>query len=344
MVRQMRMYSLLIVLLLVLGGCQNGGDAVAELPTLAVLPSLTPSHTPTNTPTHTPTAPDTPTQTPTATFVPSATFTATITPTNTVTPPPTSTPTATLTLTATLTNTPDTPQIITFTASSDSVSGGQPVTLTWATVADNVRIDQLNIQGAVVQSFPVAASGDLTVTIPADQGGQVIYRLVALRGGQQTTRSLAIIIRCPIPWFFGENPVPNSGCPTAVGAVGPGAYQGFERGMMIYVNANGLNRIYGLQNDGSRYISYTNNWNGAALNFDPAPSGLAQPQDVFRWAFLNTNAPVGTWLNAIGWATTNIDAGQRTIQFEANGAFYINTPTNIIRFSGGDIGTWQLVR
>jgi hypothetical protein len=349
MVRLVRTLSLLLIVLL--AACNGAADEVGELPTLAVLPSLTPSNTPTITPTPTATASATPTPTPTATLTPTVTDTPTltltatpsITPTRTITPLPTATDTPTLTPTPTLTLTPVRPQIITFTASSDSAAVNGTITLRWEADADSARIDQLNVQGAVAQSFPVPPVGDLAVTVPATGGGQVIYRLVALRGGEQATRSVAISIQCQIPWFFGANPLAES-CPTALGAVGPGAYQPFERGVMIYVNANGLNRIYGLQNDGNRYIAYTNGWDGSALNFDAAPSGLTQPQEMFRWAFLNTNAPVGTWLTAIGWATAAIDRNDRTIQFAENGAFYINTPSGVIRFSGGDSGTWRLVQ
>jgi hypothetical protein len=221
------------------------------------------------------------------------------------------------------------------------VAANTGITLRWTANADTARIDQLNQQGAVTQTFPVAANGQLDVTVPGNQGRVVVYRLVALRGGQETSRSLPITLTCAIPWFFGNERAPQgSGCPTALGAIGPGAFQPFERGLMIFVNANGLNRIYGLQNDGNRYTSFVNGWNGTDLPYDPSPSGLFQPQRMFRWAFVNTLAPVSTWQNQIGWGTANIDESQRTIQFEEGGAFYIDTPSGVYRFSGGDQGTW----
>lgn len=350
--------TFLVVLILAVAlwmvACQPQDEALlSALPTLAELPTLTPSDTPSPTATPTPTASptDTLTPTPTDTHTPTLTFTPSITPTSTITPTFTVTPTATFTSTPTPTDTPTatatpiTPEIFTFTASATSVNPNTLVTLTWTASADSARVDQLNQQGAVTQTFPVVPSGQLTVTVPANQGRVVVYRLVAIRGGQETSRSIPITVTCPISWFFGnEFAPPNSGCPTALGAIGPGAFQPFERGLMIYVNANGLNRIYGLQNADNRYASFPNGWNGGALAYDPAPPGLFQPQDMFRWAFLNTLAPVSTWQVQIGWATAAIDQSQRTIQFEEGGPFYIDTPIGVYRFSGGDQGTWTRIR
>jgi hypothetical protein len=338
-----RLWHIPLILMFVLAAGCTPEPQVIELPTLAVLPSLTPSDTPSPTPTFTPTL--TPTATFTATITPSRTPTATLTPTSTLTPTNTVTPSPTASLTPTLTPTPNTPAIIDFTASASSAPPGSAVSLRWVSVADVARIDQLNQQGAVVQTFSVPPSGELAISIPANQGRLVVYRLVALRGGQEASRSVPIQVTCPIAWFFGNEFAPaNSGCPVAVGAVAAGKFQPFERGVMIYVTANGLNRIYGLQNEGGRFISYANGWNGSDLDYDNPPSDRRRPQEEFRWAFLNTLAPVGTWQNALGWATADINRDSRTIQFEDTGAFYIDSPIGVYRFSGGDAGTWTKVK
>ncbi|MCB9455576.1 MAG: hypothetical protein H6671_06285 [Anaerolineaceae bacterium] len=217
--------------------------------------------------------------------------------------------------------------------------------LSWNTVSDVARIDQLNQQGAVVQTFSVIPTGQLNVVVPAGSH-LVIYKLTAQRGGQEVTQSIPITVQCPISWFFGDQFAPaNAGCPTAVGAIGPGAFQSFERGFMIYVNANNMNRIYGMQTQDSRYIEYTNGWDGATLTASTPPSGLFEPQQMFNWAYFNTNAPIGSWNGAIGWATGNIDSGNRTIQFEENtGAFYIDAPVGVFRFSGGSNPTWTRIK
>jgi hypothetical protein len=221
------------------------------------------------------------------------------------------------------------------------------VVLRWVTVADSTRIDVLNQQGAVSQTFAtITPSGELSVAVPGNLGRLVVYRLVAMRGGQEVSQSLPIGIACSIAWFFGD--VPGvTGCPTAVGATAAGAYQPFERGLMIYVSANGINKIYGLQNQESRYVGIANGWDGNGMQYPPdPPSGLFKPAKWFRWTFLNTLAPVGTWENAVGWATAAINESQRTIQFEeGTGAFYIDIPGGgVYRFSGGDSGTWSKIK
>ena len=118
---------------------------------------------------------------------------------------------------------------------------------------------------------------------------------------------------------------------------------------MLYVSANGLNHIYGLQYDGSLYIGYINGWDGSTLNTSPAPSGRFMPQEMFNWAYYNTLAPIGSWNSALGWATANIVNAPRTIQWEnavgGSNPFYIDAPDGAVyRFSGGDSGTWSRVR
>jgi hypothetical protein len=339
---------------MLLAACQGESETVVELPTLAVLPSLTPSHTPTLTPTPSPTPTETPTATPTNTPTPTNTWTATpsVTPTNTLTSTPSITPTATSTATntptstPTITNTPDRPQILSFTASATNVVANTSITLTWSTIADAARLDQLNSQGVAVQSFSVVPSGSLPVTVPGNTGRLVIYRLVAIRNAQEVNASLPITVQCATAWFFGSQFAPaDAGCPTGPQAVGPGAFQSFERGFMVYVNANSLNTVYGAQNLDTRYISYANGWDGTTTYscFGTPPSGLLPPQNMFAWAYCTTNAPIGGWSNAIGYALGNIDTGNRTIQFEDTGAIYIDSPLGVFRFSGDSNRTWRKI-
>ncbi|MBZ0290035.1 MAG: hypothetical protein K8I30_20590, partial [Anaerolineae bacterium] len=284
-----RVIVLLVVLAFIFSACQpQAAEQIAELPTLAVLPSLTPSSTFTATPTATFTVTPTPTSTPTATLTPTTTntptstvtVTASTTPTNTLTFTPTFTNTPVATNTPTLTPTPNTPQIITFTTSVGSGAPNTTALLRWTTVADSARIDQLNQQGAVMQTFPIAPTGELSVVLPANAGRQVIFRLVALRGGQEVSQSLPITITCSVSWFFGDQFAPQAAnCPTAVGAIATGAFQPFERGVMLYTNANGLNRTYALINQNNSYVSYGNGWDGNSQPWslgDP-PSGLHAP-------------------------------------------------------------------
>jgi hypothetical protein len=218
-------------------------------------------------------------------------------------------------------------------------------------VSDVVRIEQLNQDGAITQTFPAQPpTGTLTVSVPGNQGRVVQYRLVAQRITATVSQTIQVNVICSTSWFFGDQYAPpGTGCPAALGAIGQGAFQRFERGAMIYVNANGLNSIYGLANDGARYIRVINGWDGSTIRNDPAPSGLFIPEQMFNWAYYNTLGPIGTWNSAIGWATGHIDSGQRTIQWEGSiggqSPFFIDAPNNeVYRFSGGDSGTWMRIR
>lgn len=355
-------HILFLVLVALLAACQPNPAEIVELPTVAVLPTLTPTLsptptltlTPTTTATSTPTVTSTFTPTPTLTYTPSKTFTPTVTSTHTITPTYTLTPTFTPTATNTATNTPiasatpNAPQIISFTASASNVAANTQITLTWNAVADGARIDQLNSQGALVQSFSVVPSGQLPVVVPGNQGKLAVYKLTVQRGGQETSFSVSVTVTCSMAWFFGDQYAPaNAGCPSGASVTGPGAYQSFERGYMIYVNANSINTIYGMQNQDSRYISYVNGWDGTTTYscFGTPPSGQFAPQNMFAWVYCTTNAPVGVWSSALGFGTSNIDTNNRIIQYEdGTGAFYVDSPVGVFRFTGAASAQWTKIK
>ena len=354
---------LLIIIVPLLASC-NGEDNVEELPTLVIIPTELPTATDTATftPTATPTFTATPIPTDTATFTPTATVTSSMTFTPSVTPSSTPLPaTATSTLTPipsatdtpTLTSTPDLPQIMSFTSSGQTIAGGSSVTLSWESNADTAQIQELNEQGAVVQTFSVTPSGQLPITVP-NTTGQIIYKLTVFRTGQQDTRSIGIQVQltCGIPWFFGNQYAPDgAGCPLTMQVSSVGKYQPFERGIMFNAIVNGENRVYGLDVASRRYMVYTNLWDGATVHTSScgtAPPGLFDPQDVFSWMYhvnLGTN---GYWCNpngGIGWAAAAADlANSQLTQFEAQGvAFYIIIPGyGTVRISGEPVtGTWE---
>ena len=203
----------------------------------------------------------------------------------------------------------------------------------------------MNAQAQVSQTFNVVPSGSLPVTVPGNLGSLVVYRLVVFRGAQQDTRSVAITVQCATAWFFGTSPL-TTGCPTGPQTAGPGAFQSFERGFMIYINDSNRNTIYGAQNQDARFISYGNGWDGTTTYtcFNPVPGGLFAPQNMFAWTYCNTNAPIGAWPSSVGFATGTIDTGNRTLQFEDSGAVYIDSPLGVFRFSNTSSGTWAKVK
>jgi hypothetical protein len=217
------------------------------------------------------------------------------------------------------------------------------------------RIDEQNSAGTVLRTFSVTAVGQLPVAVPAGAGRVIIYQLTAQRGGQSISRSLTVTVACPVSWFFGDALAQGytNQCPANAAVTAQGSFQTFERGIAIYINANGANKVYGLVGSGGRYAGYTSQWNSNATPVpDVPPAGLLQPQGVFQWLYYSTGSPNGSWNNAIGWATTNIDLSNRTIQFESTAdvnnltpPFYIDAPSGAVyRFSGGDSGTWAQIR
>lgn len=336
--------------------------ATLDLPAVLQLPTVTESSTPTVTlvpsftltPTNTPTTTNTPVSTNTETAIPSETPTPTLTTTNlpaTATSTFTITPTSTATPSPTATATALAPQIISFTASSVTVTGGTAITLTWQTNSDTASLQRLNDQGVVQETFSITPTGQLPVTVP-NISGQVIYRLVAQRGGQEVAQSLPITVQiaCGFNWFFGNQFA--QGCPLNQEVSMIGAVQLFERGIMIHVTAGGQNRVYGLNNTNGQYMVYANSWDNVTTYTcacGSPPPGLFEPQGVFNWAYNNTNGTVGPWwtTNGIGWAVNNADTNSfQTLQAHSDGtSFYIRVPgIGVLRFSGGAVtGTWSRV-
>jgi hypothetical protein len=234
------------------------------------------------------------------------------------------------------------------------VAPGTTVIFGWQANGDSARLDQLNAGGAVLTSFPVAVTGQYPLVVPGDLGRQLVYRLVVFKNGRETSLNVPLTITCPIAYFFGDALAPSTApCPAAQPSTGTGAYQPFQRGVMLYVNApvnnTPLNRIYGLVATDLRYGSAVNSWDGSTIRDDNQPAGLFDPEQMFNWFYYNTLAPIGGWNEALGWATATIDTSSRTIQYEGTiggtSAFYIDAPGGaVFRLSGGDSGSWTRIR
>jgi hypothetical protein len=365
-----KLIVLILLMLVPVSGCGASSDT-EPLPTIMDFPTLEPSATPDESATEEVAALPTtavPTDTEEATLtltatLPLATATPGITSTPSNTPRPRATATFSLTPPPTATETPlvsatpDSPRIISFQASSSIAVGGGQVTLTWEAVGDNpARVERLNQNGQVVQTFSVTPSGSLPVTIPVNEGATVTYRLAVSRAGQEVTSTLTITIggvtgtatgavNCATPWFFGNEIAPaNAGCPTGPATQVSAAYQPFQTGRMFFFQ----NTIYALvdPNNGTQgdMTQTTNGWDNqttyASYNCaGTPPSGTVEPQQMFAWVFCQTLGPGGPWSNTIGFATSSIDTSQRTIQIDASGAIYVDTPAgNVYRLPPVPVG------
>ncbi len=359
-----RLLSFLLIIGL-LAACDNQ-QAAETLPTLAILPSPTitetptitptPSETPTEIPSNTPVPTDTPTSTntptstvsstPTQTFTPSVTATSSLTPTFTATNTATHTPTNTPTNTPINSATPSIPVITFFQSNLAQAAPGAQVTLRWSASADNVQLLQIDSStGTAIQTFVVAAVGSQIVTLPT-AGSQVTYRLVASRGGQQTTTDIVVTFTCTQTWFF-TAAAPGGDCPTGSSVSVVGSYQNFERGVMfMYTNQSAVKRVCGLQNEQNRYVCYDSGWDGVTEPFtDSPPTGLKRPDDHFNWAFASTTSSNGTWVSQIGWSTdSSPDNNPVTVQYDTQNRLYVRIPSGTY-FLNGTIssGTWTRI-
>jgi len=241
-----------------------------------------------------------------------------------------------------------------------TAQGGTAVILSWETAADIVRIEQLTAQGGVAQVFSVTPTGQLPLTLP-NTGVQVIYRLVAERGGISTTQNLPIVLQlaCSVPWFFGTQlALTESGCPTSGSVSLVGKVQFFERGMMINLTLGGQNWLYGIigtRSNSGTYVAHVSGWDGVSQSTalcGAPPAGFFAPQDVFNWVFNNSSTlSVSNYVwcdrtNALGWGVGNASVNVTyTVQYESNNvAFYVSIPGyGVVRISGGATGTWQKV-
>ncbi len=85
------------------------------------------------------------------------------------------------------------PQIIAFTVSPTTTTSGGTVFAVWVTNADNVRLERMAQQGTqTLSSLP--AAGERTFTITSETG-EIVFRLTALKNGQQETREARVTVR-----------------------------------------------------------------------------------------------------------------------------------------------------
>ncbi|MEP7284493.1 MAG: hypothetical protein ABI947_01840 [Chloroflexota bacterium] len=347
--------GLLIILMLALVACS---PPPPPLPTVAVLPTDTatlipsrtpiPSITPTPSNTYTPTASNTPTASITPT--PSDTFTPTVTdtplPTNTETPTdtplPTDTATATFTFTPSITPTPiPEPEIKSLTADPSSPQSGSQVTVRWSAEGDRALLDLLAQGNALIESNPVAVTGERTFTVNSSNGSLLIFRLTVFRGTANIIQTVSITVTCPSTWFF--SPAPQGcGQPQQASAF---TYQQFERGVAFFVGSN--NNVYFLNLSDSTLNVFGNDWNQSIiLPTAIPPSGLSDPTGPIGNIWKNHLWSDGRALvNVVGWATAGSTNYNGISQMGPSNELYLRAPTGAVyRLAiNGNTGTWRLV-
>lgn len=338
MVKSIRVIAIISLIMILLSACQAEETVI---PTLVEFPTATETSTPTNTATATvtpnstatPTATNTNTSTPTNT--PTSTFTAlpTVTPTHTATWTPSPTLTPSVTFTAIPTRTEVAPVIRVFQSNKVQTTPGSPIFLRWDVDADTARIEVLDQAGTVLQTIPVDLVGSLTTNVPS-AGIQVIYRMVASRGGSEirSTVTIELGVACTFPWTFQNMPV-SEGCPQGPVFIGQLAYQQLQTGFMFRVISGSLNRVCGIQFDRNIYSCYAYQAYTGTPSVTP-PTGLFAPSADIAYSFYNDLAVGGFWYSIAGWATGSVTTAPINAQTGENGRLYIQTPLGIYAFDG----------
>jgi hypothetical protein len=333
--RQLR--AVVLILLVLLIGQTTACGAIAEpaLPTLrpTVTETLEPSLTPTRVFNATPTA--TPMQVAAApTQGPSPTPIIGATPTR---PRYTLTPTLQGIVFGLL-------QIEYFTTSATTIKPGDRITLFWSVKGtDKATIYRLDSTGKRQQLWNVGRAGSLEVpTRTADR--DVVQFLISIGDdNNHLEQTVAIPIGCTEPWFFEPQP---EACPAAPPTLGTQVEQTFERGRMIWVQAQ--SRIYVLFNDGQRpaWAYYTDEFKDGQPESDPSlspPSGLLQPIRGFGLIWRGRERV----RERLGWATSAEQAYDGAFQGDGtveSGVMYIRSKDgNILSLADRGI-SWTLIK
>jgi hypothetical protein len=347
------------LLLCLLAACAPSSD-VSVLPTRAVLPTATLAPPTALPPTATLTDTPAPTDTPELTFTPSATHTPTSTPvpptdapSETPTASETPAPTISLTPSLTITNTV-TPTLTVTPSPSPDLGPLGPLALFAA------QVTVVPFPPPTQTAIAVARAQLQTATMSALMATNFLPFPTAPGSGGLPAGELPI---APIPTVLG------GGCPVAppgsvaaiqsqVPAVGGslgcvngsvisliGAFQPFERGVMIYVQTTPAS-IYALTQDG-RFRRYDDTW---VSGVDPdagvmsPPPGLVEPIRGFGKVW-RSNPDLQA---SLGWATAG-EGGQNAslITFTSGRMIYLSAQNQTFvllddaPFAGG--GRWQAV-
>lgn len=301
-----RVVTFLFVVGTVLAAC--GGNAQPLIVTLA--------------PSATPTIADTPPASPAAASVQYVTATPVPTyPPTTPTAGPSPTllfaSTATLapaTLTATRAPTRVGLTVEYFTTDSEFITPGDNVTLFWSTRgAQQTRIFRVNADGERLYRWDVNTAGKLTVSTRSGERDVARFVLEAQSGESLVEQPLLIPLRCPETWFF--EPAPEA-CPAAPYQFSQQAEQIFERGRMIWVEAQ--DRIYVIFEDGRapQWAQYPDNFGEGDPDRDESrvpPSGLVQPIRGFGLVWRSVTRVE----ERLGWAVGPEVAFEGAIQMDS---------------------------
>lgn len=218
-----------------------------------------------------------------------------------------------------------------FTTNSETVKPGDNVTLFWGVRgASTARIFRVDEDGERIWRWDVNASGQLTVGTRAQDRDVARFLLEVDAGDGTVEQPLLIPLNCPETWFF--DPAPEA-CPAGPPQVTMQAEQTFERGRMIWVEAQ--DRIYVIFEDGASptWALYPDNFEEGDPERDDSivsPSGMQQPVRGFGLVW-RSNQRVR---DRLGWAVSPEVAFEGMFQADAGD---LSVATLYLRMRDGGI-------
>jgi hypothetical protein len=201
-----------------------------------------------------------------------------------------------------------------FTTDSEFIKPGDSVILFWSVRgADQAHIYRVDEQGERIWRWDVNALGKLTVSTRPQDRDIARFVLAVESDGEEIEQPLLIPMQCPEIWYF--DPAPGA-CPAGPPVISTHAEQTFERGRMIWVDAQ--DRIYVVFDDGGvpTWAQYPDNFREGDQESDetlvPSP-GLLQPVRGFGLIW-RSNPRVR---DRLGWATTPEVAFEGMVQADS---------------------------
>lgn len=175
-------------------------------------------------------------------------------------------------------------------ANVEIANPGDTVTLEWLWHGDVVgTLYHLLPTGQLSEpSWHVPPQGSLEIPVAPEARNAVSYVLFLTdeQAGLVAQQTVRIALTCPDWWFF--SPAPTI-CPAGPALEGLGAEQHFERGVMLWSEAE--DRIYVLFDSGvTRWTAFADAWEEGQPVSDPAispPEGLYQPVRGFGLVWRN---------------------------------------------------------
>ncbi len=315
------------LVLLVLTGClqPRPPQPVTRTPDATAPPVVSPpTSTPLPTQAVTPAAAETSTPTPVSPAPPTPVSPAAPTPTSPAAPTGTAPPPPTRAASP-IPPAAATPVIDYFRSNIDPADPGDTITLSWATRHGSQTIlYTLMATGQLGSFWEVPPVGTMTFAIPETSRNGVSFLLVSAAGDAVNSVSLTVVLTCPDVWFF--TPAPD-GCPGTPPLASAGAYQPFERGQMVWVEATG--QIVVLFNGPpTRWRAFQDSWREGDPVDDPSltpPAGLFQPRRGFGLVWRRETG----LRDDIGWATVPESGFQTVWQRDSRpkyNEFYLRAP------------------